>query len=86
MQIKVLVTNQSAGSIIGKVGSHIGEIMEATGAHVSVSKRSNNPALPERVVTIKGELEQLIRGTVLDDLYSLCAQSMYYAKEPETSE
>ena len=54
-QIKILVPNATAGSIIGKGGSFIKELKSATDAFVMVSQKSREASsLIERCTTISG--------------------------------
>uniref|UniRef100_A0A5K3EKV4 KH domain-containing protein n=1 Tax=Mesocestoides corti TaxID=53468 RepID=A0A5K3EKV4_MESCO len=58
-QVKILVPNCTAGLVIGKQGSYVSEIKEATGAFIQISQKSKEINLPERCITIAGELDQL---------------------------
>lgn len=57
--IKILVPNSTAGMIIGKGGSYIKQIKEDSGAYVQISQKCTDLSLPERCVTIVGELENI---------------------------
>lgn len=57
--IKILVPNSTAGMIIGKGGSYIKQIKEESGAYVQISQKCTDLSLPERCVTIVGELENI---------------------------
>ncbi|VDD80110.1 unnamed protein product [Mesocestoides corti] len=59
LQVKILVPNCTAGLVIGKQGSYVSEIKEATGAFIQISQKSKEINLPERCITIAGELDQL---------------------------
>ncbi|VDM18179.1 unnamed protein product [Hydatigera taeniaeformis] len=58
-QVKILVPNCTAGLVIGKQGSYVSEIKEATGAFIQISQKSKDINLPERCITIAGEADQL---------------------------
>lgn len=55
--IKILVPNSTAGMIIGKGGSYIKQIKEDSGAYVQISQKCADLSLPERCVTVVGELD-----------------------------
>lgn len=54
LQVKILVPNCTAGLVIGKQGSYVSEIKEATGAFIQISQKSKDINLPERCITIAG--------------------------------
>ena len=54
--MKILVPNSTAGMIIGKGGCHIKEIKEESGAYIQVSQKAREMNLPERCITIAGQL------------------------------
>ncbi|VDO03560.1 unnamed protein product [Rodentolepis nana] len=58
-QVKILVPNCTAGLVIGKQGTYVSEIKEATGAFIQISQKSKDINLPERCITIAGEADQL---------------------------
>ncbi|KAM7536774.1 hypothetical protein Aperf_G00000081009 [Anoplocephala perfoliata] len=58
-QVKILVPNCTAGLVIGKQGSYVSVIKEATGAFIQISQKSKDINLPERCITIAGEADQL---------------------------
>lgn len=65
--VKILVPNSTAGMIIGKGGSFIKQIKEESGAHIQISQKSQDCLMPERCITIVGEL---------DDIRKACAMIM----------
>lgn len=63
--IKILVPNSTAGMIIGKGGSYIKQIKEESGAYVQISQKCTDLSLPERCVTIVGELENIRKACAM---------------------
>lgn len=63
--IKILVPNSTAGMIIGKGGSYIKQIKEESGAYVQISQKCTDLSLPERCVTIVGELENIRKACTM---------------------
>lgn len=63
--IKILVPNSTAGMIIGKGGSYIKQIKEESGAYVQISQKCADLSLPERCVTIVGELENIRKACAM---------------------
>ena len=57
-QVKVLVPNSTAGMIIGKGGAYIKELKDRTGSFIQISQKGKEVNLPERCITIAGEVEQ----------------------------
>ncbi len=55
LKIKFLVPNTSAGLLIGKAGAYIKQIKDESGAFVQISSKQTD--LPERIVSIEGEIE-----------------------------
>uniref|UniRef100_UPI00358E8E2A RNA-binding protein Nova-2-like n=1 Tax=Myxine glutinosa TaxID=7769 RepID=UPI00358E8E2A len=64
-QSKIIVPNSTAGLIIGKAGTTVKSIMEASGAWVQLSQKPEGVNLTERVVTVSGEREQLQQAVQL---------------------
>lgn len=58
-QMKVIVPNSTAGMIIGKGGSYIKLLKEKSGAFIQLSQKSKETTLPERVITIIGDDDNL---------------------------
>jgi len=54
-QMKVIVPNSTAGMIIGKGGSFIKHLKEQSGAFIQLSQKSKETPLPERVITVIGD-------------------------------
>lgn len=63
--IKILVPNSTAGMIIGKGGSYIKQIKEESGAYVQISQKCTDISLPERCVTIVGELDNIRKACAM---------------------
>lgn len=64
--IKFLVTNTLAGSIIGSKGTAIKELIEVSGARVSISGAQEfYPGTTDRVLLITGNLESLTTAIAL---------------------
>lgn len=62
-QIKLLVPNSTAGLIIGKGGAFIKQIKDDSGAFVQISSKLTD--LPERIVTIEGDIEKRTKALSL---------------------
>lgn len=71
--------------IIGKSGSYIKEIKEKTSAFVQISQKSKEVNLPERCVTVAGEVDQnrsavnLILAKISEDPQSASCPNISYA-------
>ncbi|BFZ06988.1 hypothetical protein BsWGS_10027 [Bradybaena similaris] len=84
-QMKVLIPNSTAGMIIGKGGSYIKQIKEESGAYVQISQKSKETNLPERCITIAGEIEanvkamDLILQKIVEDPQSSSCPNISYA-------
>lgn len=63
--MKILVPNSTAGMIIGKGGSYIKQIKEESGAYVQISQKCTDFSLPERCVTIVGELDNIRKACAM---------------------
>jgi len=63
--IKILVPNSTAGMIIGKGGSYIKQIKEESGAYVQISQKCTDLSLPERCVTIVGDIENIRKACAM---------------------
>ncbi len=63
--MKILVPNCTAGLVIGKQGSYVSEIKEATSAFIQISQKSKDINLPERCITIAGESTPLCLSIIL---------------------
>ncbi|CAI9731936.1 RNA-binding protein Pasilla-like isoform X7 [Octopus vulgaris] len=88
MHVKILVPNSTAGRIIGKGGQYVEQIKEETGAYVQISQKSRETKLPERCVTIAGDLVSskkaidLILHKIVEDPYSRNFTTLSYAGYP----
>ncbi|XP_052828210.1 RNA-binding protein Pasilla [Octopus bimaculoides] len=88
MHVKILVPNSTAGRIIGKGGQYVEQIKEETGAYVQISQKSRETKLPERCVTIAGDLASskkaidLILHKIVEDPYSSNFTTISYAGYP----
>lgn len=64
--VKILVPNSTAGMIIGKGGNYIKQIKEDSGAYVQISQKcTQDLSLPERCVTIIGELDNIRKACAM---------------------
>ncbi|KAL3874716.1 hypothetical protein ACJMK2_037691 [Sinanodonta woodiana] len=84
-QVKILVPNSTAGMIIGKGGNYIKQIKEESGAYVQISQKSKETNLPERCVTVAGDLENnkkaidMILQKIVEDPQSGSCPNISYA-------
>ncbi|XP_014667595.1 PREDICTED: RNA-binding protein Nova-1-like [Priapulus caudatus] len=84
-QVKVLVPNSTAGMIIGKAGANVKHIKEESGAYVQISQKAKDVTLPERCITVIGDLEQnrracaLILDKIVGDSQSSSCTNLSYA-------
>lgn len=84
-QVKILVPNSTAGMIIGKAGNFIKQIKEESGAYVQISQKSKETNLPERCVTVAGDLEcnkkavDMILQKIVEDPQSGSCPNISYA-------
>lgn len=84
-QVKILVPNSTAGMIIGKGGNFIKQIKEESGAYVQISQKSKETNLPERCITVAGDLENnkkavdLILQKIVEDPQSGSCPNISYA-------
>ncbi|BFZ11626.1 hypothetical protein BsWGS_14667 [Bradybaena similaris] len=84
-QVKVLIPNSTAGMIIGKGGSYIKQIKEESGAYVQISQKAKETNLPERCITVAGDLEanmkamDLILQKIVEDPQSSSCPNISYA-------
>ncbi|PSN40958.1 RNA-binding protein Nova-1 [Blattella germanica] len=80
----VLVPNSTAGMIIGKGGNYITQIKDESGAYVQLSQKAKDNVLPERCITIIGDVnccekacEMIIAKIVEDPLSGSCLCTSY---------
>ena len=59
LTLRALVTSREAGIIIGKAGKNVADLREATGVRAGVSKVV--PGVPDRVLTVTGTTEGIIK-------------------------
>lgn len=62
-QVKIIVTQNVAGLVIGKGGSIIKALKEETGAYIDLTGLDQSPVQGERILTIKGTPEQRIEAS-----------------------
>lgn len=58
LKVKILVPNSTAGMIIGKAGNYVKQIKEESGSYIQLSQKSKETNLPERCITIAGNISQ----------------------------
>ncbi|XP_064621132.1 RNA-binding protein Pasilla-like isoform X2 [Lineus longissimus] len=84
-QVKILVPNSTAGMIIGKAGNYIKTVKEESGAYVQVSQKAKDINLPERCVTISGDMDcnkkavAMILQKIAEDPQSASCPNISYA-------
>ncbi|XP_052766154.1 RNA-binding protein Nova-1-like isoform X3 [Mya arenaria] len=85
VNVKILVPNSTAGMIIGKGGNFIKQIKEESGAYVQISQKSKETNLPERCITVAGDMENnkkavdLILQKIVEDPQSGSCPNISYA-------
>jgi len=85
IEVKILIPNSTAGMIIGKGGNFIKQIKEESGAYVQISQKSKETNLPERCVTVAGEIDanmkamDLILQKIVEDPQSSSCPNISYA-------
>jgi len=90
--VKLVVPNAACGGVIGKGGATIRSYVEDSGANIKLSAQSQQlPGVHERVVTVVGSLEQVLRAVALiitklteDPAYvsQVSSRPMSYAQQP----
>lgn len=84
-QVKIIVPNTTAGLVIGKAGATVKAIMEESGSKVQLSQKPDGVNVQERVITIKGEKNQLIAASniiidkIKDDPQSASCPNISYS-------
>ena len=64
LNVKIPVPNSAAGGIIGKAGATIKALSEESGARVQLSQKDEmHPELNERLCSISGALEQVLKAS-----------------------
>lgn len=85
INVKILVPNSTAGMIIGKAGNYIKQIKEESGAYVQISQKSKETNLPERCVTVAGDMDSnkkavdMILQKIVEDPQSGSCPNISYA-------
>jgi polyribonucleotide nucleotidyltransferase len=66
--VKLLATNDGCGALIGKAGAVSKELMQATGASLSIAE--SNGVVRDRIVSVTGNFEQVVKiiSKMLDKL------------------
>ena len=77
VSLKILAHNNLCGRLIGKSGSVIKKIMEDTDTRITVSSQNDiGPYNMDRIVTIKGELESMVKAeSIISGKLRLCFDS-----------
>ncbi|TYJ36543.1 hypothetical protein E1A91_A05G313700v1 [Gossypium mustelinum] len=76
-KVRLIVSNSSCGSIIGKGGATIKSFIEGSQAGIKISPQDNNfYGLNDRLVTVTGTLDEQLRAIDLI-LSKLCEDSYY---------
>ncbi|XP_042435772.1 protein BTR1-like isoform X2 [Zingiber officinale] len=64
-KVRLIVPNSSCGALIGKGGSTIKSFIEESRAGIKISPQDNNAGLNDRLVTLTGSFEELMRAIFL---------------------
>lgn len=65
-QVKLVVPNAACGGVIGKGGATIRSYVEDSNANIKLSAQNQQlPGVNERIVTVTGSLEQVLRAVAL---------------------
>lgn len=62
-ELRILIDNNQVGGIIGKAGANVTKVREEAGVFLSILKAETNVA--ERVMVLKGQYEQLVKGILM---------------------
>lgn len=61
--LKFLVSNASAGSVIGKGGSTITDFQKESGAHIQLSRNQDFfPGTADRIILLSGKIDQVLKA------------------------
>eukprot|EP01067_Filipodium_phascolosomae_P002149 Filipodium_phascolosomae@DN2311_c0_g1_i3.p1 len=60
LKVRIVVPNSAVSAIIGRQGTSIKTLQEATGARIQISPRDES--LKERIVNVSGPLEQTTKA------------------------
>lgn len=63
VEVRVLISNSEAGVVIGKGGSNVKNIREQTSTYISILRSEGDAR--ERVMSIQGTVEGVVRGLVM---------------------
>ncbi|XP_039129341.1 protein BTR1-like [Dioscorea cayenensis subsp. rotundata] len=77
--VRLVVPNNSCGGIIGKGGATIKSFIEDSQAHIKISPQDHNfVGLNDRLVTLTGSLEELLRA--VDLILTKLTEDAYYLR------
>ena len=74
IQLRSLVTSKDAGVIIGKNGTLISSIRDSSSTQISLSKVI--PKVSERIVSVQGSLEHVVKVSVFNQAYHLITEAL----------
>ncbi|TYI29526.1 hypothetical protein ES332_A05G322400v1 [Gossypium tomentosum] len=78
-KVRLIVSNSSCGSIIGKGGATIKSFIEGSQAGIKISPQDNNfYGLNDRLVTVTGTLDEQLRA--IDLILSKLCEDSYYSQ------
>ena len=77
VQMRVVVPNQACGAVIGRNGATIKAIVDDSGAIVKASSTdATPPGITDRIITVSGELHQVMRAVCL--IMQKCSEERSY--------
>jgi ribosomal protein S3 len=83
-ELRILIDNNQVGGIIGKGGANVTRVREEAGVFLSILKAETN--VTERVMVLKGQYEQLVKGILMISNLLIEADAKFKKEVPNLTE
>jgi len=83
-ELRILIDNNQVGGIIGKGGANVTRVREEAGIFLSILKAESN--VTERVMVLKGQYEQLVKGILMISTLLIEADAKFKKETPNLQE
>lgn len=83
-ELRILIENNQVGGIIGKGGANVTQVRDEAGVFLSILKAETN--VSERVMVLKGQYEQLVKGILMISSLLIEADAKFKKETPNLQE
>lgn len=83
-ELRILIDNNQVGGLIGKAGANVTRVRDEAGVFLSILKAETN--VTERVMVLKGQYDQLVKGILMIATLLIEADAKFKKEAPDLNE